>query len=372
MTDLPAPVGRRRTFAIISHPGRRQDHADREAPALRGSDPACRRGEGEAEPGLDPVGLDGHREGARDLGRHLGDDLRVRGLRVQPARYAGPRGLLGGHLPDAHRRRLRDHGDRRREGHRGAHAQALRGLPHARHPDRDLHQQDGPRGPQSLRPARRDREDPGPRHRPRHLADQPGPELRGHLRPRPQPRPAHRHGRGADRGLGARRRRRDGAAAAGRGRGLAGGGRAGAGGLQALRPHVVPRGPPDPGLLRQRAAQFRRARSHRRDGGLCAAAPRPGGRPARRGGGRGQDVRLRVQDPGQHGPEPPRPHRLHAHLLGQAPARHEGEARAHRQAHEPQRARSSSSPRTAPSRTRPGPATWWGSPTTAPCGSATR
>ena len=154
----------------------------------------------------------------------------------------------------------------------------------------------------------------------------------------PQSRAPHRHGRGADRGLRARRRRRAGAAAAGRSRGLAGRGRAGAGGLQALRPRGVPRGPPDPGLLRQRAAQFRRARSHRRAGGLCAAAPRPGGRQAHRGGGRGQDDRLRVQDPGQHGPEPPRPHRLHAHLLGQAPARHEGEARAHRQADEPQRA----------------------------------
>jgi peptide chain release factor 3 len=38
------------------------------------------------------------------------------------------------------------HGDRRRQGHRAAHAEAVRGLPHARHPDRHLHQQDGPRG----------------------------------------------------------------------------------------------------------------------------------------------------------------------------------------------------------------------------------
>ena len=33
---------------------------------------------------------------------------------------------------------------------------------------------------------------------------------------------------------------------------------------------------------------------------------------------------LRVQDPGQHGPEPPRPHRLRAAVLRQADARHEG------------------------------------------------
>ena len=83
-------------------------------------------------------------------------------------------------------------------------------------------------------------------------------------------------------------------------------------------------------------AQFRRARSHRCARRICAAAARPGGRQASRRGGRAQDVGLRVQDPGQHGSEPPRPHRLHAHLLGQAPARHEGEARAHGQAHEPE------------------------------------
>ena len=45
------------------------------------------------------------------------------------------------------RRRFGGHGDRRRQGHRGAHAQAVRGLPAARHPDRHLHQQDGPREP---------------------------------------------------------------------------------------------------------------------------------------------------------------------------------------------------------------------------------
>ena len=37
------------------------------------------------------------------------------------------------------------HGHRRRQGHRGAHAQAVRGLPAARHSDHHLHQQDGPR-----------------------------------------------------------------------------------------------------------------------------------------------------------------------------------------------------------------------------------
>ena len=38
------------------------------------------------------------------------------------------------------------HGDRRRQGHRGADQEAVRGLPAARHPDRHLHQQARPRG----------------------------------------------------------------------------------------------------------------------------------------------------------------------------------------------------------------------------------
>ncbi len=51
-------------------------------------------------------------------------------------------------------------------------------------------------------------------------------------------------------------------------------------------------------------------------------APPPGaqrrgqGRSARGGAERSQVLRLRVQDPGQHGPEAPRPHRLPARLLG--------------------------------------------------------
>jgi hypothetical protein len=44
------------------------------------------------------------------------------GAGVQPARHAGPRGLLRRHLSHADRGRLRRHGDRRRQGHRGAHA----------------------------------------------------------------------------------------------------------------------------------------------------------------------------------------------------------------------------------------------------------
>jgi peptide subunit release factor RF-3 len=39
-----------------------------------------------------------------------------------------------------------------------------------------------------------------------------------------------------------------------------------------------------------------------------------------------RSFRLRVQDPGQHGPQAPRPHRLPARLLGPLRARHEGQA----------------------------------------------
>jgi hypothetical protein len=47
------------------------------------------------------------------------------GPRLQPARHAGPRGLFRRHLSHAHGGGFRGHGDRRREGHRVAHAQAL-------------------------------------------------------------------------------------------------------------------------------------------------------------------------------------------------------------------------------------------------------
>jgi small GTP-binding protein len=107
------------------------------------------------------------------------------------------------------------------------------------------------------------------------------------------------------------------------------------GGVQAVRPRGVSRRPPDAGLFRLGAAEFRRARPDRRARRFRAAAARAGGGHAHGGGHRSEDDRLRVQDPGQHGPQPPRPDRLRAGLLGQARARHEGAAGAHRQADEP-------------------------------------
>lgn len=62
--------------------------------------------------------------------------------------------------------------------------------------------------------------------------------------------------------------------------------------------------PYDPGLLRLGAAQFRRSRSDQRARRICAAAARPGRRHPDRACDRRQDDGLRLQDPGQHGPQP--------------------------------------------------------------------
>ena len=164
-------------------PRRRQDHADREAAAVRRRDPARRRGQGARRSPARAQRLDEGRARARHLGDDVGDDVRLRGLHVQPARHAGPRGLQRGHLPHADRGRLGGHGDRRREGHRDPDPQAVRGLPAARRADRDVHQQDGSRGPRSVRAARRDRARPPARGHAGELADRHGPRVPRLLRP---------------------------------------------------------------------------------------------------------------------------------------------------------------------------------------------
>ncbi len=73
----------------------------------------------------------------------------------------GPRGLLRGHLPHADRGGFGRHGRRRRQGHRGADPQAVRGLPPARHSDHHLHQQGGPGGARPVRADGRDRRQAG-------------------------------------------------------------------------------------------------------------------------------------------------------------------------------------------------------------------
>ena len=100
----------------------------------------------------------------------------------------------------------------------------------------------------------------------------------------------------------------------------------------------VPRRPSQPGVLRLGAEELRRRRSARRHRPHGAAAAGAEGRQAHRRGRRAEHVGVRVQDPGQHGPEPPRPHRVRAAVLGQADARHEGQAGPHRQVDFAQRA----------------------------------
>ena len=137
--------------------------------------------------------------------------------RAQPARHARPPRLLRGHLPRARRRRRRRHGARRGQGHRGADAQAVRGLPGAQRPAAHVREQVGPTGPRRPRAARRDREAARPAAGARHVAGGlrrrlPGPDRPAHRRLRPLRAHRPRHGRGRRRG----RRRRPGRRRGGR------------------------------------------------------------------------------------------------------------------------------------------------------------
>jgi hypothetical protein len=165
MSELPAAIA-----AVApsrsSRTRRRQDDADRKAAAVRRRHPAGRRGQGARRP---PRAT---RSDWMKIERERGISVvtsvmtfEYERLRLQPARHAGPRGLLRRHLPHADGGRFGGHGHRRRQGHRAADAQAVRGLPPARHSDHHLHQQDGPRGARSVRPARRDRAEAGARRR---------------------------------------------------------------------------------------------------------------------------------------------------------------------------------------------------------------
>ena len=138
-------------------PRRRQDHAHRKAAAVRRRDPARRHGQGPQGHAPRHLRLDAARAAARHLGDLERDAVPVPGPHGQPARHAGPRGLLRGHLPHADRGRLGADGHRLREGRRGTHDQAHGGVPPARHADHDVHQQARPRGARAHGAARRDR-----------------------------------------------------------------------------------------------------------------------------------------------------------------------------------------------------------------------
>ena len=162
--DVAKPPHVRDHFAS----GRGQDHADREAAAVRRRDPAGRHGEGAQERAPRDVGLDGSRKAARHFGHELGDAVRLRRPHDQPARHAGPPGFLRGHVPRADRRRRGGDGHRRGQGRGGADDQAARGVPAAQHADHHVRQQDGPRSARAAGAARGDRVGAGDRLRADH------------------------------------------------------------------------------------------------------------------------------------------------------------------------------------------------------------
>ena len=152
---LPARALLRWGFSHDAHPGnrppshlrdhlaprRRQDHVDREIPPLRQRHSPRRHRHRPQEPARHHLRLDGARKTARHLDLLDRSPIRLPGLRGQPPRHPRSQGLLRGHLPRAHRRRRRPHGDRRRQGHRAPDPQALRGLQTSRRPRVHVHEQ---------------------------------------------------------------------------------------------------------------------------------------------------------------------------------------------------------------------------------------
>ncbi len=157
---MPTPVRRGRPPAHLRHhqpPRRRQDDPHGEVPPLRRRGAVGRRGEGPRRAPAGHVGLDGDGAEARHLDHLDRAAVPLPRPRAQPARHPRPPRLLRGHVSGAGGRRRRDHGARRRQGHRAADAQALRGVPRAGPAAAHLHQQVGPAGPGAPRAARPDR-----------------------------------------------------------------------------------------------------------------------------------------------------------------------------------------------------------------------
>ena len=163
-------------------PRRGQDHVDREAVAVRRRDPAGGYRQGpQSDPARD-VGLDAPRAGARHLDHVVRHAVSVRRCVDQPARHAGSRGFLRGHVSDADGGRQRAHGDRCREGRRGADDQAHGSLSIAHDADHQLHQQARSRRPSADRVAGRHRDRARHRLHAVHVADRHGTRVSRHLR----------------------------------------------------------------------------------------------------------------------------------------------------------------------------------------------
>ena len=114
-----------------------------------------------------------------------------------------------------------------------------------------------------------------------------------------------------------------------------------------------------PGVLRVGAHELRRAAAPRRGRRPGAVAPAP--RRHVRRAARSLDAPfsgLRVQGAGEHGPEPPRPHRVRAGVLGPVRARDGRHPRTHRASRSPPSTPTRCSGRSATRSRRRGPATW--------------
>ena len=203
-----AEVERRRTFAIISHPDAGKTTLTEKLAAVRRRDRAGRRGARPQDRSARRLRLDGHRARARHLGHVGGGRVRSRPASPDAARHAGPQGLQRRHLPHAVRGRRRGDGDRRREGHRVADAQAVRGLQAAPPAGADVHQQARSAEPRSVRPARRDRARAGHSRGADELADRQRRSVPRRLRSAERHRPSLRSQGARAPGAGERRRGR--------------------------------------------------------------------------------------------------------------------------------------------------------------------
>jgi hypothetical protein len=135
-SPLAAEVARRRTFAIISHPDAGKTTLTEKLLLFGGA-----------------INLAGQVKAKGERRNTRSDWMKIereRGISVvtsvmtfefENLVFNPDRGGLG-----------RD-GDRRRQGHRGAHAKTVRGLPAAGYSHHHLHQQDGPRQPRYVRTA---------------------------------------------------------------------------------------------------------------------------------------------------------------------------------------------------------------------------
>ena len=366
-------LGGRQTAHLRHHlaPGRGQDHPDREVPALRRRpDQRGRRGQGPNRAPLGHLGLDGARAAARHL-HHLDrapvplpptGPARRRADR-QPARHPGPPRLLRGHLPGAGRGRRRGHGARRGQGHRAPDPEAVRRVPPARPAAAQLHQQVGPARARPARAARRDRAPDRPGAHPGDLAGRHRRRLPG--RDRPARRPVHPlHPRGPRRHRGARgagrrpigpRPRR---ARPGRPRSTRSRCSTGSGPSSTTRPSW-PASPPRSSSARPSPTSACASCSTRWSSWCRRRRPAP----TSTGVPRALDAPFSgfvFKVAGQHGPVPPRPHRLPAGVLGPLRAGHGRDPRGAPASPSPPSTPTRSSARSARRSTRPSPATWSG------------